>query len=125
VQIIEALAYPAIALGEVTLAASLALRTTGLVELDRRGLMALTGWMILVAAPLSAVAAAAVWALDALLADPGGVDLLLTDLTTPSMTGMALAQHARRRRADLPVVIATGVPSAVTHDEGFAILPKP
>ena len=41
------------------------------------------------------------------------------------MTGTALAQHARRRRADLPIVIATGVPSAVTHDEGFAILPKP
>jgi integral membrane sensor domain MASE1 len=63
VQIIEALAYPAIALGEVTLGAGLALRTTGrtsLVELDRRGLVALTGWMTLVAAPLSAVAASAV-----------------------------------------------------------------
>ena len=66
-------------------------------------------------------------ALDALLADPGGVDLLFTDLTMPGMTGTALAQHARRRRADLPIVIATGVPSAVTssHDEGFTILPKP
>ena len=50
VHIIEALAYPAIALGEVTLGASLALRTTGrasLVDLDRRGLFALTGWMTL------------------------------------------------------------------------------
>ena len=63
VQIIESLAYPAIALGEVALGASLALRTTGrtsLVELDRRGLVAMTGWMTLVAAPLSAVAASAV-----------------------------------------------------------------
>jgi PAS domain S-box-containing protein len=66
-------------------------------------------------------------ALEALLADPGGVDLLLTDLTMPGMTGTALAQHARRRRADLPVVIATGVPSAVMsgYDEGFTVLPKP
>lgn len=42
------------------------------------------------------------------------------------MTGTVLAHHVRRR-PDLPIVIATGVPSAVTsgHDDGFAILPKP
>ena len=60
--VILAFAYPAIALAEVTLGASLIRRTTrheSLAELDRRGLLALTGWMTLVAAPLSAVAAAA------------------------------------------------------------------
>jgi integral membrane sensor domain MASE1 len=60
--VIPALAYPAIALAEVTLGASLIRRTTpheSLAEFDRRGLVALTGWMTLVAAPLSAVTAAA------------------------------------------------------------------
>ena len=60
--VILAFAYPAIALAEVTLGASLIRRTTrheSLAELNRRGLLALTGWMTLVAAPLSAVAAAA------------------------------------------------------------------
>ncbi len=66
-------------------------------------------------------------ALQAFLADPGGIDLLFTDLTMPGMTGTALAHQLRRRRSDLPVVIATGVPSAVTasHGDGFAVLPKP
>ena len=66
-------------------------------------------------------------ALDAFVADPAGIDLLLTDLTMPGMTGTTLAHQLRRRRADLPVVIVTGVPSAVTasHGDGFAVLPKP
>jgi FixJ family two-component response regulator len=66
-------------------------------------------------------------ALEAFVADPAGIDLLLTDLTMPGMTGTTLAHQLRRRRADLPVVIVTGVPSAVTasHGDGFAVLPKP
>ena len=66
-------------------------------------------------------------ALDAFSPNPAGIDLLLTDLTMPGMTGTTLAHQLRRRRADLPVVIVTGVPSAVTasHGDGFAVLPKP
>jgi PAS domain S-box-containing protein len=66
-------------------------------------------------------------ALDVFLADPCGIALLFTDLTMPGMTGTTLAHQMRRRRPDLPVVIATGVPSAVTsgHGDGFAVLPKP
>ncbi len=66
-------------------------------------------------------------ALETFALDPATVDLLLTDLTMPVMTGTVLAREMRRHRPDLRVVIATGVPSAVvaTGDEQFAILPKP
>jgi PAS domain S-box-containing protein len=66
-------------------------------------------------------------ALDAFLADPAGIDLLFTDLTMPGMTGTTLAREMRRRRPDIPVVIATGVPSAVAsrQSDGFTVLPKP
>ena len=59
--------------------------------------------------------------------NPGDFNLLFTDLTMPGMTGTALAHHVRRGRPAIPVIIATGVPSAVSssHDDGFAVMPKP
>ena len=66
-------------------------------------------------------------ALEAFADDPGRVDLLFTDLTMPGLTGTALAHHVRRRRPGIPVIIATGVPTAVSssHDDGFVVLSKP
>lgn len=41
-------------------------------------------------------------------ADPQGVDILLTDLSMPRMSGMDLARQVQRLRPDLPVIICTG-----------------
>jgi two-component system, cell cycle sensor histidine kinase and response regulator CckA len=42
------------------------------------------------------------------------VDLLLTDLSMPGMTGLELADHARRHQPTLPIVLATGY---LEHDD--------
>jgi len=47
-------------------------------------------------------------ALDAFEACPGDFDLVLTDMTMPSMTGDRLAARLLAIRPDLPVIIATG-----------------
>lgn len=41
--------------------------------------------------------------------DPGRFDLVLTDMNLPDGTGMELLAQLRDRRADLPVVLVTGV----------------
>jgi signal transduction histidine kinase/CheY-like chemotaxis protein len=66
-------------------------------------------------------------ALDAFLVDPARVDLLLTDLTMPVMTGAVLAREMQRHRPDLRVAIATGVPSAIAaaDETHFTVLAKP
>ena len=40
--------------------------------------------------------------------DPGGFDLVITDMTMPHMTGDKLAQKLMQIRPSLPVIIATG-----------------
>jgi PAS domain S-box-containing protein len=47
-------------------------------------------------------------ALAAFEADPGGVDLVVTDMTMPGMTGDELTRRLRRIRPDLPIVLCTG-----------------
>ena len=37
-----------------------------------------------------------------------GVDLVVSDHLMPGMTGVQLADRLRRRRPDLPIVLATG-----------------
>lgn len=54
------------------------------------------------------VAADGVEALELLTADPGAVDLLVTDQTMPRMTGVELVREAHSLRPDLPVVLLTG-----------------
>ena len=44
----------------------------------------------------------------AVLRDTQRVDLMITDFSMPGMTGMQLAQAARRLRPDLPILLATG-----------------
>lgn len=38
----------------------------------------------------------------------GPIDLLITDFSMPGMTGLQLAEAARRLRPDLPILLATG-----------------
>jgi PAS domain S-box-containing protein len=50
------------------------------------------------------------------------VDLILTDYAMPGMTGVELAQAARRLRPDLPVLLATGY--AELHETGNLDFPR-
>jgi PAS domain S-box-containing protein len=63
-------------------------------------------------------------------ADPGGLDLVMTDQTMPGMTGMELARALMGLRPGFPVIITTGysdlVDAAVAKEAGVrAFLMKP
>lgn len=47
-------------------------------------------------------------ALELFCADPGGFDLVITDVTMPLMTGDILADKIRRIRPDIPIFLCTG-----------------
>ncbi len=47
--------------------------------------------------------------------NPSAVDLLITDLTMPRLSGIEVARSVRAVRADLPIILATG------FDEGWTI----
>jgi len=47
-------------------------------------------------------------ALEAVAANADAFDLVVTDLSMPGMTGLDVAREVRRRRPDLPVVLASG-----------------
>jgi CheY-like chemotaxis protein len=47
-------------------------------------------------------------ALDAISADPAGIDLVLTDYNMPGMSGLDVARSVRGIRPDLPVAVASG-----------------
>lgn len=47
-------------------------------------------------------------ALESFRADPHKFDLVISDMTMPSMTGDILATQLRQIRADLPIIICTG-----------------
>ncbi len=69
-------------------------------------------------------------ALDVLREDAAAIDVLVTDLTMPGMTGLQLSSEARRLRADLPVLLVSGYSAMLSVDtvraDGIAaILPKP
>lgn len=60
----------------------------------------------------------------------GGVDLLLTDMVMPEMSGQELAQRVRSLNGELRVLYMSGytedeVGREALHDEGTAFLPKP
>lgn len=48
-------------------------------------------------------------AFETFLADPGGFDLLLTDMDMPHLTGAELTAMIRKIRPDLPVLLVTGL----------------
>ncbi|MBJ6750867.1 hybrid sensor histidine kinase/response regulator [Geomonas anaerohicana] len=52
-------------------------------------------------------------ALEIFRADPGAVDLVITDQTMPRMTGIELSRELSAVRSDLPVILCTGLGSGV------------
>jgi len=58
------------------------------------------------------------------------VDLLLTDVIMPDLTGPVVAERLRARQPDLPVLFISGFHDAdlvqrFVTSKGFALLPKP
>jgi len=69
-------------------------------------------------------------ALERLKEDPAAFDLVITDQNMARMTGAGLAEHVRRIRPELPVILCTGFVDEFTKDfatqQGFrAYLAKP
>jgi CheY-like chemotaxis protein len=69
-------------------------------------------------------------ALDALMRDEGGYDLLLTDIKMPIMDGIALALAASRDFPDIPILLMTGYADQRERASGLELLirdviPKP
>jgi signal transduction histidine kinase/ActR/RegA family two-component response regulator len=63
-------------------------------------------------------------------ADLAGIDMLLTDIVMPNLSGGELADHLTSRRPDLPVLFMTGygADEILRHgvrESGVALLPKP
>jgi len=59
----------------------------------------------------------AVEALDVFSRDPGGFDLVITDLTMPGMTGIELSKKLLALRSDLPVILSTGYSDVIDERE--------
>jgi PAS domain S-box-containing protein len=59
-------------------------------------------------------------ALDILLRDPDAIDLLVTDLTMPGMSGVELAREVLQLRPDLPILLSTGFADALSRETAAA-----
>ncbi|MFZ5783220.1 MAG: ATP-binding protein [Pseudomonadota bacterium] len=57
-----------------------------------------------------------------ILRDGARIDLMITDYAMPGMTGLQLAEEARRLRPDLPILLATGYADLPAH--GRLALPR-
>jgi len=60
-------------------------------------------------------------ALEALRADAGRYDLVITDLSMPQMSGDALALEMHKLRPGLPVLLCTGFSESLTQDDLTAL----
>jgi CheY-like chemotaxis protein len=50
-------------------------------------------------------------------ADPSQVDLLITDMTMPGLTGDQVVRAVHARRPDLPVILCTGFSEIITKEK--------
>ena len=60
-------------------------------------------------------------ALEAFMKDPGGFDLLITDLTMPNLTGVQLAEKILEVRPDMPIIMCTGFSERITQESAHEI----
>jgi len=63
-------------------------------------------------------------ALEVLKSNPD-IQLIITDQAMPKMTGLMLAESARKERPDLPVILATGYADLPDRSHGYLKLDKP
>ena len=56
-------------------------------------------------------------ALEAFRAQPSRYDMVITDMTMPNMTGVALAREIHRVRSDIPIIICTGFSEFINEAE--------
>ena len=52
---------------------------------------------------------------------PDAFDLVITDMTMPSMTGDVLAAELRKIRADIPIILCTGYSSKINKEKAQGI----
>jgi DNA-binding NtrC family response regulator len=83
-----------------------------------RRILETDGWAVLEAAD-------GLGALQIIESLTGRLDLVVTDLNMPRVTGQELAEVLSILRPGLPVLGVTGFLSALTHDRRLPILPKP
>ncbi len=48
--------------------------------------------------------------------NPDKIDLVITDMTMPNMTGVELAEEMRKIRADIPVIVCTGFSDRINEE---------
>jgi PAS domain S-box-containing protein len=60
-------------------------------------------------------------ALAAFESDPEGVDLLITDMTMPGLTGDQVVRAVHARRPELPIIMCTGFSAVITPEKAQAL----
>jgi len=60
-------------------------------------------------------------ALETFRADPQNIDLVITDMTMPLMTGDMLAKELMKTRSDIPIILCTGFSETMTEEKAMAI----
>ncbi|MBF0495011.1 MAG: PAS domain S-box protein, partial [Deltaproteobacteria bacterium] len=55
-------------------------------------------------------------ALEAFMAQPASIDLIITDMAMPNMTGDKLAREILRLRPNLPIILCTGFSEAISEE---------
>jgi PAS domain S-box-containing protein len=56
-------------------------------------------------------------ALEIFYAQPDGIDLVITDMTMPAMTGADIAKEILKIRPDIPIILCTGFSEVITEGE--------
>jgi PAS domain S-box-containing protein len=56
-------------------------------------------------------------ALELVRAKPSRFDLVVTDMTMPTMSGLEFARHLAKIRPDLPVILSTGYPGSLKPEQ--------
>jgi CheY-like chemotaxis protein len=55
--------------------------------------------------------------LDIFCENPEGIDLVITDMTMPKMSGLELAASLKRIREDIPIILCTGYSEVITEEK--------
>lgn len=60
-------------------------------------------------------------ALNAFEADPSGVDLVITDMTMPELTGDKLSEKILKVRPDMPIILWCGFSEDISEDTAIGM----